>query len=278
MTRQSGIRRLLLVVLTAALALQTACAQETNWEKANAAGMKALQEARYTEAEQHLTAALKQAEKFGEQDARLATSLKNLAVLYQAQFKFEQAELLVKQTLAIDEKTLGPEHPDMATAVHNLAVLYRYQGKYAEAEPLFKRALAIQEKALGPENQAVATSLVSLANFYRDQGKYAKAEAHYQRALPIYEKALGPEHPEVAGILASQALLYSIQGKYAEAEPLFKRALPIFEKALGPEQVAASLELYADVLREMGRDEEAKKLEARAQAIRAKHAQENPPK
>ena len=41
--------------------------------------------------------------------------------------------------------------------------------------------------------------------------------------------------------------------------------------------VATTLENHADLLRKMGRDEEAEKIEARAKAIRAKHAQENPP-
>ena len=50
------------------------------------------------------------------------------------------------------------------------------------------------------------------------------------------------------------------------------------EKALGPEHphVAASLANYAALLRETGRATEAAKLEARAEAIRAKHARENP--
>ena len=42
--------------------------------------------------------------------------------------------------------------------------------------------------------------------------------------------------------------------------------------------VATTLENYAELLRKMDRDAEAEKMEARAQAIRAKHAQENPPK
>ncbi len=37
------------------------------------------------------------------------------------------------------------------------------------------------------------------------------------------------------------------------------------------------LENYAGMLRKMDRDAEAEKMEARAQAIRATHAQENPP-
>jgi hypothetical protein len=40
--------------------------------------------------------------------------------------------------------------------------------------------------------------------------------------------------------------------------------------------VADSLESYAALLRKTGRDIEAVKLEARAKAIRAKHAEENP--
>ena len=73
-------------------------------------------------------------------------------------------------------------------------------------------------------------------------------------------------------------LLYMAQGKYVEAEPLLKRSLAIREKALGPEHpdVAQALENYGDLLRKMDRDAEAEKMEARAQAIRAKHAQENP--
>ncbi len=70
------------------------------------------------------------------------------------------------------------------------------------------------------------------------------------------------------------------QGKYAEAEPLYKRSLAIREKALGPQHpdVAQSLENYAALLRNMNREDEVAKMEARAKAIRAKHAQENPTK
>ncbi len=61
---------------------------------------------------------------------------------------------------------------------------------------------------------------------------------------------------------------------FAEAEPLNKRALSIVEKALGPDHphVATNLMNYAALLRKTGRGTEAVKLEARAKAIRAKHA------
>ena len=79
--------------------------------------------------------------------------------------------------------------------------------------------------------------------------------------------------------LNNLALLYRSQAKYAEAEPLYKRSLAIWEKALGPEHpnVATPLENYAFLLRKTNREAEAAKMEARAKAIRAKHAQLNRP-
>ncbi len=69
--------------------------------------------------------------------------------------------------------------------------------------------------------------------------------------------------------------LYKTQGHYAEAEPLYQRALAIVEKALGPEHphVATSLENYSALLRQTARADEAERMEARAKAIRAMHAQ-----
>ncbi len=110
--------------------------KEKRWEGLIADGETAYQAGRYAEAEKPLLAALQEAEKFGEQDTRLATSLNNLAALYRAQGKYTKAEPLSQRALAIDEKALGPEHPSVATSLNNLAELYPTQGKYAEAEPL----------------------------------------------------------------------------------------------------------------------------------------------
>jgi outer membrane protein OmpA-like peptidoglycan-associated protein len=131
--------------------------------------------------------------------------------LYQAG-KYDEAASLIKHALVIQEKSLGPDHPDVATGLHNLAQLYVRQGRYAEAEPLHKRSLAIREKALGPDHPDVATSLNDLAALYDSQGRYADAEPLYKRALAIREKALGPDHPDVATSLNDLAALYDSQG------------------------------------------------------------------
>ena len=139
-------------VLCVVLVATYAPAQENLWEAYKEAADESYQQGNYAEAEKQWLAALQEAENFGPEDPRLATSLNNLAVLYRAQAKYAEAEPLYQRALAIQEKVLGPEHPDVANSLNNLAFLYGAQGKYAEAEPLYQRSLAIWEKALGPEH------------------------------------------------------------------------------------------------------------------------------
>ncbi len=77
-----------------------ASAQGGLWETYAAAGVKALQQGNYPEAEKQLEAAFKEAEGFGPQDPRLATSLNNLAMVYRLLGKYAEAEPLNKRALA----------------------------------------------------------------------------------------------------------------------------------------------------------------------------------
>ncbi len=86
--------------------------------------------------------ALKVAENtFSSDHPAVATSLNNLAELYDEQGKYAAAEPLYKLALAIQEKGLGPNHSAVATSLNNLAEVYRTQGKYAEAEPLISEGV-----------------------------------------------------------------------------------------------------------------------------------------
>ena len=233
-------------------------------------GMASYDSGAYSAAEKPLTRSLMINEKvLGPDHPGVATSLNNLALLYEAQGKYGEAEPLYKRSLAIREKVLGPDHPGVATSLNNLALLYEAQGKYGEAEPLYKRSLAIREKVLGPDHPDVATSLNNLALLYYAQGKYAEAEPLHKRSLAIREKALGPDYPHVANSLNNLAGLYEAQGKYGEAEPLYKRSLAIREKVLGPDHpgVAVVCKNMAELYRKIGNKEEAEKLEERASTI-----------
>ncbi len=76
----------------------------------------------------------------------MATNLNNLALLYEAQGKYTEAEPLYKRSLAIWENALGPEHPDVATSLENYAALLRETARADEAERMEARAKAIHAK------------------------------------------------------------------------------------------------------------------------------------
>ena len=76
-------------------------------------------------AEHYVEAARKE---YGEEHDAFATSIAWLGILYQAQRRFDEAEPLLKRSLAVREKAPGPNHLDVATSLDNLARLYQEQG------------------------------------------------------------------------------------------------------------------------------------------------------
>ena len=75
-------RLLLTGVISFALFQQAASAQDKLWEELSDAGRKALGPSRFVEAEKYYMAALRQAEKFGDQYTHYAISLHNLGFAY----------------------------------------------------------------------------------------------------------------------------------------------------------------------------------------------------
>jgi tetratricopeptide (TPR) repeat protein len=147
----------------------------------------------------------------------LATSLNNLAGLYESQGKWAEAEPLYDEALAIC-RTLFGERPnnDLATSLNNLAGLYRSQGKWAEAEPLYDEALAICRTLFGERpNNDLASSLNNLAGLYESQGKWAEAEPLYDQALAMLEHILAPNHPNIKIVRDN---LQSLRQKLAKSQ------------------------------------------------------------
>jgi CHAT domain-containing protein/tetratricopeptide (TPR) repeat protein len=201
-----------------------------------------------------------------------ATSLDDLAGLYQALGDYPRTEPLFREALVIRKKTLGTGHPAYATSLNNLAALYKDMGEYARAEPLLREALAITKKTLGTGHPDYARSLNNLALLYQAMGDYARAEPLLREALVIRKKAVGTGHPDYALSLNNLALLYRAMGDYARAEPLLREAPAIRKKTLGTGHpyYAASLNNLAGLYQDMGDYARAEPLYREALAIRKK--------
>jgi tetratricopeptide (TPR) repeat protein len=161
-----------------------------------------------------------------------ASTLSNLAYLYDSQGRYAEAEPLYLQALELSKRLLGEDHPNVATSLNNLAYLYESQGRYDQAEPLYLQALELRKRLLGEDHPDVAQSLNNLAGLYYSQGRYDQAEPLYLQALELRKRLLGEDHPDVAASLNNLAYLYYSQGRYDQAEPLYLQALEILERVL----------------------------------------------
>ncbi|HEY7878308.1 MAG TPA: tetratricopeptide repeat protein [Gemmatimonadaceae bacterium] len=243
---------------------------ETRWEAHNEAGRRFFSQSEYAQAEQEFIAAIREATLLGADNARLATSLSNLAQLKYRQKDLAQAEALFRRSLAIRERVLGGDHVGLVQNINNLAALHYARGELAQAEPLFRRALEISEKDLGDKHPDAAVTLSNLARLYFRKNDFGAAAPLLLRLLSIKEDTLGPNHPEVTAIVASLAKVRAAEGDLNAAEQLSRRALAAKETVAKPDDpsLAPSLEALADVLAGRGKHDEETTLRQRAARLR----------
>jgi CHAT domain-containing protein/tetratricopeptide (TPR) repeat protein len=136
---------------------------------------------------------------------------------------FTETEDLYRRALAIQESSLGPDHPSLAATLNNLGALLDQRGKYEEAEPLQRRSLSILEKSLGALHPDTAGTLTTLAVSLDRQGKIVEAEETYRRAVELSRKASNPR----TLLLNSSRLGFALakRGRLREALPFYREAV-----------------------------------------------------
>ena len=113
-------------------------------------------------------------------------------------------ERSLQRTLALQEKTLGREHPHVLSTLRSLALLYLSQQRISDALPLLEQALTASERHLRqeciasldarlvhalPELQAEAECLYSLAVAWPKQARVQQLAL----AAALLRKSLSPE-------------------------------------------------------------------------------------
>jgi tetratricopeptide (TPR) repeat protein len=104
------------------------------------------------------------------------TYLNTAAELSYAFGEFNETEHLLKQVLKIQEKLLGPEHPDLAQTLNNLGVLRHTQGRYAEAEAFYLWALEICEVHQDSQDHEVVNLRQNYEAFLYEMGRLLQAK------------------------------------------------------------------------------------------------------
>lgn len=234
--------------------------QVRKWKQERDAANQALQKNNYALAEQHYLAAAKAAEGFEIKDRRRVEGLSELADFYIQFRRYEEAESLCRQALALREQTVGTNHLDVAAVLLQLGQACRFQGKLSEAEGDYVRARRITETKVGAFHPAVAYSLHGLGLVCMMQDRYREAEEHFKAALKIMESPGGhveltqsgdlvryerrPDYGVIAGAVNDFALLYARQGKWDDAEKLLQKSLASNERQFGKNSAQLSAPLH----------------------------------
>jgi CHAT domain-containing protein len=175
-----------------------------------------------------------------------------------------------REALALEERTLGAQHPMSVELQRRLALAANAFGNRTDARHLLEVALPHAEGVAAPCSPLLPAVLDDLANSVQYDGNYAQARTLFQRALTLRQRCLSPNHSLTATVVHNQALLAEETGDFAEAVRLHEKALQMWAGGLGPKHpyVARALDAVAAVLAARGQVARARILYARALAIR----------
>ncbi|MGH6846305.1 MAG: tetratricopeptide repeat protein, partial [Methylocella sp.] len=210
----------------------------------------------------------------------------HLAQKYESNFQYAEAEEEYKRALAIQERILGPDHPDVAAGLHALDEMYSFIGRYADEEPLLRRVQTIKEKSAcrGQSNQdQCKCSVEQMHGLYLMLGRYTEAEQIDQRCgfteslVGLYKflgrygdaERLMKQQLKKGGDFEKLASFYQEMGRYEEAEQILTRNLTRIEKNYGRDTIDVTSHIAAlgGLYEKMGRYDEAEALYKREIAI-----------
>jgi tetratricopeptide (TPR) repeat protein len=190
-------------------------------------------------------------------DAQVLPAIEALANLHRNAAEYSHAEPLLVHALRLREAATGPDGPEVIALVDSLAYVYFGLKRFPEAEVMYKRLLDLWEKAAGTDHPMRALTLDKMAEFYSFQQRYEEGERCASEALAMRTRM------HLASLNQTGRFIL-MQAKLADAEDLYRRAVQIGDLAKAPDDVMDPvLRVYAGILREEKRAEEAKALDQR---------------
>ncbi len=252
-----------------ALGAMLACAQDSlkTATALNNSGVALRLASRPAEASEAFSRAIKIAEQTGD-ERLLATALGGLGATLVDLGEFVRAQPVLRRSLAMFEKTAGPDSIEAGEAAMNLAMVYRKNGDLAEAQAQLEHALPLMEKYLGGRSPALALAFKNMFIVLAELKQWDNGEPYLLRALEI-DKAL-PESVQLAEIEENLALLEAHRGQFQVASQTMELVIGIEERTLKPEdsRLAESLESYSSYLTKINQKAQARQARERAKAIR----------
>lgn len=229
----------------------------------------------YEKAEKDLSTALAVRRKvLADNDPNLADTLTNMGLLRKRQERLPEAAALMQEAVDVQRRSTPPDEQRLGRNLYNLGSMYVLLNELDKGRAMLDESLEIHRRLLGAEHEVIGIHLTARAKIAMLENKWDVARDFADRALAMYRKTVGPSHPSIASGLREAAVIYAHDGDKAGALAMLAEAdamaLVVFPLESGrephPGRRAARRDLVA-MLREMGRGEEAARLEKDAAAV-----------
>lgn len=129
----------------------------------------------------------------------------------------DEAEALLRQTLAVHERIDSPDSTATLSAVNNLALLLELRGRFDLAEPLYRRVVAGFERTLPPDHWLRPAAAKNLGDCLVDLGKTDEAETLLLKVYDESAKSLGADNQRTRSVALSLKRLYDKVNKPEQA-------------------------------------------------------------
>jgi tetratricopeptide (TPR) repeat protein len=107
----------------------------------------------------------------------------------------DQSRQLFEQTLALQDRVVGLEHPDVLGTVDGLIGVLDYQERPTEGLALVVQWLPVARRTWGDAHLRTLSMMIQQANLLRKVGREDEAIQTYKTAFDISSRAHGEEHP-----------------------------------------------------------------------------------
>jgi tetratricopeptide (TPR) repeat protein len=139
------------------------------------------------------------------------------------------AERDIRESLRVQEDSLGPSHPRIVALLADLADLVARRGQHVEAVAHLNRAMVIQRNQIGAGHQDYAALLLAMAHQRRALGDKEGAADLYRQGLDSASAIYQGSNPALGPYLNGHAAALYDLDRTKEAEELLLRAIALFE-------------------------------------------------
>ncbi len=206
-------------------------------------------------------------EELSDELALQASLLETMGDVYSDLAEFDQAKLLLTESINIRRELDEPNPLGLASALSELAQMYRTQGDYGKSMELLEQGLGELEGQSGRAVLRQRAILHNGAGFTASKSNnFDDAERHYKAAMALRSEIFGPDHLQTSQSVSSYGVLLFKQGKFHQALPLLRQSLEIADEVLGPYHPVISTRAInlANTLSSLRRWEESEPLMQRA--------------